>query len=824
VLCRTLFFLVLRAFVLLFFCSFYTVAFAEVGSNKEFTPSYNDFGATGLLQTPNARFAEDGKMNLGVSVVKPYQRAFLNIQALPWLEMGFRLTQITNRIEIGSLQFNKQQSFYDRGIDVKLRLFQETASTPQVAIGLRDIGGTGLFSSEYFAFSKRYYNWDFTTGVAWGNLGTRGQFKNPVGFLSESFKTRQGTSTAGQFSNTFFRGENIGLFGGVEYITPIKGVRLKMELDGNDYQSEPLNNPQQVSSPLNVAAEYRPVNWVNVSVGAERGNTIMARLSFSASLKDKTTLPKLDKDLVPLAPRPPARVLRETTLEESTLRKPCTPAENKNFDVKLVRIEGQTYTIKTALHCRPADDVLKAKIAALLPKNKNVNVAVEGASPTHQGSAPLTPAIILPSSGMIGTVYDDLVNEYATQKPLQQAAQQKTATATTDMLEKNGFAVTAVEEDHHTMRVWVSEGTFPERPKAIGRAARIVANNAPANVEKIQIITEDAGMRTSSVTLPRTQLEHAMQGKASAAELWYGAEVTNDAPAPLENATYNTTRYPALSWGIGPGYRQSFGGPDQYYSYQVYADIGASVEWARGLSTSLHYAQDIRNNFDGIKLESGSPLPNVRSGIKNYLQQGASGITSLDTSFTRNLAPNWYGQVTGGLLEQMFGGAGAEVLYAPFTKPWAVGGNFFWVRQRGFDGKFDFLPYHTTTGHLAVYYKLPYYDLTAKVSTGRYLAGDDGQTYDLSRTFASGVTVGVFATRTDVPAEKFGEGSFDKGFYVTIPLDLFYLKSTRRTGTFAFRPVTRDGGARLGAGESLYDAVDQYRKHPLQSKWGKLLE
>jgi hypothetical protein len=392
------------------------------------------------------------------------------------------------------------------------------------------------------------------------------------------------------------------------------------------------------------------------------------------------------------------------------------------------------------------------------------------------------------------------------------------------MLEQNGFAVTAVEEDHNTMRVWVSESSFPQRAKAIGRAARIVTNNAPANIEKIQIITEDAGIRTNSVTLPRTRFEKGMQGKASAAELWYGAEITNDAPSPLETASYNTERYPAFNWGIGPGYRQSFGGPDQYYSYQVFADIGASVEWARGLKTSLNYAQDISNNFDGIKLESGSPIPNVRSGIKNYLQQGASGITSLDTSFTRNIAPDWYGQVTGGLLEQMFGGVGAEVLYAPFTKPWAVGGNFFWVKQRAFDGRFGFLPYQTTTGHLSVYYKLPYYDLNAKISTGRYLAGDDGQTYELSRTFDSGVTVGVFASLTDVPAEKFGEGSFDKGFYVTIPLDLLFLKSTRRTGTFAFRPVTRDGGAKLGAGESLYGIVEDYRKRPLQKGWDKLLE
>ena len=44
------------------------------------------------------------------------------------------------------------------------------------------------------------------------------------------------------------------------------------------------------------------------------------------------------------------------------------------------------------------------------------------------------------------------------------------------------------------------------------------------------------------------------------------------------------------------------------------------------------------------------------------------------------------------------------------------------------------------------------------------LAGDKGVTLDLSRRFKSGFTMGVFATKTNLSAEEFGEGSFDKGF------------------------------------------------------------
>ena len=41
--------------------------------------------------------------------------------------------------------------------------------------------------------------------------------------------------------------------------------------------------------------------------------------------------------------------------------------------------------------------------------------------------------------------------------------------------------------------------------------------------------------------------------------------------------------------------------------------------------------------------------------------------------------------------------------------------------------------------------------------------------------------MGAFFTRTDLSFEEFGEGSFDKGIYVHIPIDFFAL----------FRPLNK---------------------------------
>ena len=74
---------------------------------------------------------------------------------------------------------------------------------------------------------------------------------------------------------------------------------------------------------------------------------------------------------------------------------------------------------------------------------------------------------------------------------------------------------------------------------------------------------------------------------------------------------------------------------------------------------------------------------------------------------------------------------------------------------------------------------------------------------DLSRRTNSGFKSGIYFTRTDVSAELFGEGSFDKGFYFQIPLDLLSNSYNGNYSTFRLSPLTRDGGAKLNYEERI---------------------
>ena len=59
---------------------------------------------------------------------------------------------------------------------------------------------------------------------------------------------------------------------------------------------------------------------------------------------------------------------------------------------------------------------------------------------------------------------------------------------------------------------------------------------------------------------------------------------------------------------------------------------------------------------------------------------------------------------------------------------------------------------------MGIYYDFPY-QIRSQLLIGKYLAGDKGATIDLSRRFQSGFSLGIFASKTNLSAEEFGEGS-----------------------------------------------------------------
>ena len=137
--------------------------------------SSGDFGTTGLVTLPTARMQADGSLTATIARNEVADIYNVTFQATPFIETSFRYSIFNPRDRVES-----SDKLRDRSYEVKLRFTQESARWPEIAVGIRDILGTGVWSGEYLVASKSIGPWDITGGLGWGRFAGRRSFSNPL--------------------------------------------------------------------------------------------------------------------------------------------------------------------------------------------------------------------------------------------------------------------------------------------------------------------------------------------------------------------------------------------------------------------------------------------------------------------------------------------------------------------------------------------------------------------------------------------------------------------------------------------------------------------
>lgn len=673
----------------------------------------NDWGGAGLMQSPTARMRATGFGSMTLSRTYPYSHTNFFLQPLDWVEVGFRYSSVSNRLYGPSIA--GEQAYKDKSIDVKLNLKNESAYFPQVAIGLRDITGTGLFSGEYIVANKRHNAFDWSLGMGWGYMGARANMRNPLGLLSSSFDTprkidKTVIGEGGTFAvSNYFRGP-VALFGGVQYQTAWEPLVLKLEYDGNDYQHEPQSNNQKQNSPINFGAVYRAGRGAEVALSFERGNTLTLGLTIQSDMK-KMSMPKLDD---------PAPVM----------------------------------------------------ISAARP----------------------------PSSG-IGE---------ATAK---------------DLAQQTGWIVSEIEQDGRNLRVSVDEGGAFYRRAQIDRANAVLHRDAPPEIDEFTLVQHQRGMPIVEHVTERDawvqQLTQALPPSEQREPVTAQAHASVQPHDKNAQTLYRGER-PMFEAEPGFGLRYNLGGPDGFILYQIYAEGRAKIRFNENTWLQGGLQLGLLDNYDKFKYTAPSNLPRVRTYIREYLTSSKITMPNLQLTHMAKISDNQYVSAYAGYLENMFAGAGAEWLYRPLNSPVAVGIDVNRVRQRDFEQDFALRDYRVSTGHATLYWDTGWNDVQANLSAGRYLAGDVGVTVELSRVFQNGVRIGGYFSKTNVSAEQFGEGSFDKCVYVNIPFDALLTKSSTKMARLIWKPLIRDGGAKLAREVQLYEETQLLEERALQYRPAEL--
>lgn len=386
----------------------------------------------------------------------------------------------------------------------------------------------------------------------------------------------------------------------------------------------------------------------------------------------------------------------------------------------------------------------------------------------------------------------------------------------THALAQEGLSLEAVKLEGRILRIQIRNERYGVEAQAVGRAARVLTRTAPIEVDSFDIRLVAQGIPVTSVVIRRADMED-LEFHTVAPDLSRARTRIGDVTARLDPMA---GVFPRFEWGLEPYLQPSLFDPDDPFRIDFGAALAARYEPAPGVIFSGRLHQKVLGNLDKGSRPSTSGLPHVRSDAYLYYQGGDTTIPELTAAYYFRPGPDLFGRVTVGYLESMFGGASAEILWKPQNSWLALGAEINHVKQRDFDQLFSFQDYSVTTGHISAYAEFAD-GYTAQLDVGRYLAKDLGATLTLAREFDNGWKVGAFATLTDVSAAEFGEGSFDKGIQLTIPLDWLSGKPDKRRLNTIIRPVQRDGGARLEVPGRLYDTVRSLQASELDASWGR---
>ncbi len=641
----------------------------------------------------------------------------MTVSPFEWLEANYFYYRPSDLIWGGN---NKRGNYLDKGFNVKILYKPEIRNLPNIAIGLDDFAGTGLFTREYMVSTMNIKNMSVSLGMGWGKFASDNTFENPLIKISEKFKYRPNNSANDGYGGTlsynqWFRGE-ASLFGGIELHFPrLKNMSLKIENDPFNYQDFSANLRSDIDrtirkkdKDINIGISL-PINkFITIDASYIKGNAFNLSFNMAITFNEE---------------------LRSKPSFNPTIKKSTIKNDKKSFyDDLLSNLNSNNLYLQTA-------------------KLDNKNLKVSISSSEHRNS-------------MRSASYAAYISKQVS--------------------DLNDIDLSIIDISHINAGIQLNEISF---------IANHLDENSSVPVEVVKYYTD------------------------------FNRVEPNDY---LTNEFKPTVNFPAFFSSLSPTIVSHIGNPEKFFYGGLSLQFISEVQFKRNIILSSELNYSLYNNVTDTISGPGSEMQHVRTDIVQYLKNDGFYISAMQLDYIWSPKKNLYAKISGGIFERMYGGIGTEFLYKPFDKNFTVGLELFKVKQRSFDQDFSFQDYTTTTGHLNLSYILPL-GIEANLSFGRYLAKDDGYTFDLSRRTKSGFKSGIYFTRTDVPKELFGEGSFDKGFYFQIPMDLISKNYRGNYSTFKLSPLTRDGGAKLLHQKDLKGLIHNSSLIELNRNWNGFL-
>ena len=248
-------------------------------SDNFLTNTPNNHGMVGLINMPTARIYEEGSFAFTGYAGATDQKIILASSPFDWLEASVFYTNISDKPYCEAADFFCSQDYKDKGFNLKVQVKEEDR-LPAIAIGINDIGGTGLYGSEYIVGSYGIQNVDFHFGLGWGALNGTKDFKNPLSILDNQFKERPlyTFSEGGEFEfSKYFSNEDVSAFFGVSYL---HNDRFLFKAERDTTLTPGLIGYEDSGIPLSLGMNFIYSKNLTFGISFERNNYLSLNFSF----------------------------------------------------------------------------------------------------------------------------------------------------------------------------------------------------------------------------------------------------------------------------------------------------------------------------------------------------------------------------------------------------------------------------------------------------------------------------------------------------------------------------------------------------------------
>jgi hypothetical protein len=367
---------------------------------------------------------------------------------------------------------------------------------------------------------------------------------------------------------------------------------------------------------------------------------------------------------------------------------------------------------------------------------------------------------------------------------------------------------------------------YREEESVRSRIEYALAALVPDHIPRVQVVVEADGVPVHTYHFRRGDLDRFRKGRLGEDEFRVIAPPTDVGSTPdvYSAALIYWRNKPIYTVTFRPWMRTYFGSSTGKIKYQT--GIGAGIDGY--LFDEVYYALTStltafasHQSVQGQDFLNPSYLIQVRSDTVLFHQASSFHLDQAYLQKSWNLGKGWFSRLSLGYFETAYGGVNGEVLYYPATANWAVGFEIaglwkrryygLWfdhkVRQYTPEGVFIRVPYTGLQYFFDLYYDYKPLSLDFKLSIGQFLARDQGIRLDVGRLFPSGLRVGFWYTFTNANDQVNGHRYYDKGFSITMPLDIFMNQTSRTRIGYAMSAWLRDCGAKAMTGKELHPTI-----------------